>query len=319
MSLAARPAALLAWLGRHGTQAVAVSIFVGLALPQLAATFKPYLPLSVFFLLTFAFLRVEPSALRDLATRPTLVLAALAWTMAVAPALLGGLYLLAGIDRGMPELMLALVLQAAAPPITAGPAFAALMGLEAALSLAILVIATAVTPLTAPLIAEILAGEALTMSPASLGVKLFALLTGAAGLAWLIRAVAGQNRLDRHQEGIDGLNVVTLFIFAVALMESVAARLLSDPLLVLGLLLLTFAWSLAVVALTTFVFAPVGRPRAFVIGLAAGHRNLGLMIAAVGAEVPDLIWLYFALAQFPIYLLPQILKPLARRLVGPAA
>ena len=33
----------------------------------------------------------------------------------------------------------------------------------------------------------------------------------------------------------------------------------------------------------------------------------------VGA-VPELVWLYVALAQFPIYLLPHLLKPLAQRL-----
>ena len=44
---------------------------------------------------------------------------------------------------------------------------------------------------------------------------------------------------------------------------------------------------------------------------------MGLMLAAAGTAVPDLTWLYFAVAQFPIYLLPAMLKPLARR-VAPA-
>jgi len=32
--------------------------------------------------------------------------------------------------------------------------------------------------------------------------------------------------------------------------------------------------------------------------------------------VPDIAWLYFALAQLPIYLLPHLLKPLAKRLAA---
>ena len=36
--------------------------------------------------------------------------------------------------------------------------------------------------------------------------------------------------------------------------------------------------------------------------------------AVLGFAVPDVAWLYFALAQFPIYLMPHLLKPLARRL-----
>ena len=30
-------------------------------------------------------------------------------------------------------------------------------------------------------------------------------------------------------------------------------------------------------------------------------------------------WLYFAVAQFPIYLMPAMLKPLARRFAAPAS
>jgi BASS family bile acid:Na+ symporter len=57
--------------------------------------------------------------------------------------------------------------------------------------------------------------------------------------------------------------------------------------------------------------------QALALGLAAGNRNMGLMLAAAGAAVPDLTWLYFAVAQFPIYLMPAMLKPLARRVAPP--
>jgi BASS family bile acid:Na+ symporter len=45
---------------------------------------------------------------------------------------------------------------------------------------------------------------------------------------------------------------------------------------------------------------------------------MGLMLAATARDLPELVWLYFAFCQFPIYLLPQLLKPLARRVTqGP--
>ena len=43
------------------------------------------------------------------------------------------------------------------------------------------------------------------------------------------------------------------------------------------------------------------------------QRNMGLMLAATDGALPGLTWLYFALSQFPIYLAPQLLKPLAQR------
>ena len=37
------------------------------------------------------------------------------------------------------------------------------------------------------------------------------------------------------------------------------------------------------------------------------------VIAALGAATPETTFLFFALAQFPIYLMPQLIKPIAKR------
>jgi BASS family bile acid:Na+ symporter len=234
--------------------------------------------------------------------------------MLIVPALLGLGFWAFGIDGLVPALFLALVLQAAAPPITSAPAFAALMGLDAALSLAALVLCTVATPLTAPLFTHIFIGASLTLSATALGFELLLFLAGAAMLAAIIRWWFGREWVTAQNERVDGLSVIMLFVFAIAVMDGVAAHIASAPLLVIGLTALAFALSLGLVALTTLVFARAGIGRAFALGLAAGHRNMALMIAATGGALPELAWLYFGLAQFPIYLLPQLLKPLARRL-----
>ncbi len=45
------------------------------------------------------------------------------------------------------------------------------------------------------------------------------------------------------------------------------------------------------------------------------QRNTGLMLAATAGALPDLGWLYFAFTYFPLYLLPLLLQPLARRII----
>ena len=71
-----------------------------------------------------------------------------------------------------------------------------------------------------------------------------------------------------------------------------------------------------VFALATFVaFLRSGRERALALALLAGFRNLGVVMAAVGTALPDLAWFYFAMVQFPIYLIPTLLQPLYRRLL----
>jgi hypothetical protein len=135
-------------------------------------------------------------------------------------------------------------------------------------------------------------------------------------LATIIRRIAGPPAITRHKAAIDGANILFVFVFVAAVMEHVAARILAAPLLMIGLAALAFAVCFAVLGLTFLVFAGAGRERAFVLALMCSQRNMGLMLAATGGALPDLAWLYFALSQFPIYLSPQLLTPLARRLVA---
>jgi BASS family bile acid:Na+ symporter len=295
----------LAWLGRQGTRAVALSLFAGLALPWLAAAMKPAFTPSVFVLLCLAFLRVEPGALRRRFARPAIVLAAVAWMMVATPLACGPLLAALGLDRG---LLVALTFQVAAPPVVASSALAALMGLDAALALAVLAACAAATPATAAVFAALFLGGATDVSPIELGVRLFAMLGGAAGLAMLIRYAAGQPWVERQSERIDGLSVIALFVFAVAVMDGVVAQAVDNPLLLLGLIALALTTSLVLGATTALVFWRAGRTVALTLALAAGLRNLGVMVAATGGRVPELTWLYIAMAQFPVYLLPHLLK-----------
>jgi BASS family bile acid:Na+ symporter len=105
-----------------------------------------------------------------------------------------------------------------------------------------------------------------------------------------------------------------LFMFVIALMGDVGARLIAQPTLVAGLTALSFLLSFGFLAITMLVFSATGSRTALALGLMAAQRNMALMIAAVGTTVPDLTWLYFAIAQFPIYVMPAMLKPLARKI-----
>src|ERR1700712_6037872 len=82
-------AAGLAWLGRRGTNAVAVSILLGIVLPPLGTRVRPFFPETVFLLLCLAFLRVDPGALRAQFARPGLLIAATVWIMLIVPVLIG--------------------------------------------------------------------------------------------------------------------------------------------------------------------------------------------------------------------------------------
>jgi BASS family bile acid:Na+ symporter len=308
--------ATLAWLGRQGTRAIAAVVFLAIVVPPLDALLRPFVTEAIFALLCIAFVRVDTADLRAHIKKPGLVLAATAWTSLVLPSLIGVGCLLTSVNTRSPDLFLAIMLQAIASPMMAAPAFAAVMGLDATLVLTTLVASTAIMPLTAPLFAYVFVGPALTLSPLALGLKLFAILVGSVLVAFATRRFVGLPALLRYNNQINGLNILLVFIFVAAVMQDVAARFAAEPAMMIGLTAFTFALSFVVLGLTALLFARAGRERAFVLGLMASQRNMGLMLAATGGALPDLTWLYFALAQFPIYLSPLLLGSLARRLKG---
>jgi BASS family bile acid:Na+ symporter len=310
----ALPVRALAWLGAQGTRAVAALVFIGIAVPPLGLLLKPYVTEAIFLLLCISFMRVDTGALRQHLRRPGLVIAATAWTMLAIPLIIGTLSHEAGLDAQSPELFLALMLQAVASPMMAAPSLAALMGLDATLVLVTLVISTALVPFTAPLFAAMFFGGALTLSPSALGLKLAAILAGSLVVAGAIRWIAGGPAISRHRLPIDGLNIVILLVFVSAVMGNVAGNLFADPLRTIGVTVLAFAIFFLLVGVTALVFRAAGRERALALGLMVSQRNMGLMVAATDGLLPGATWLYFALSQLPIYLAPQLLKPIATRL-----
>lgn len=316
MTFARLPLAALAWLGRQGTTALAVSIFFGLAVPQLAAYVKPYLGATVFVLLLFSYLRTDPELLRPVLRAPRLVILASLWVMIAVPALLGSLYWWGGLREIAPDLYPIMILQSAIAPITSTVAFAALMGLDIGFSLVALIACCALSPLTTVAFSYLFLGAAL-FTPFELGSKLFVFFFASGLLAFIIRRAVGQQRLDEQKDVLDGLNVIAVFVFAVAAMEPVQRHVAADPLLALKLLGVIIVIACTVIGLTAVVFIRAGLDRAMVIGFLAGFRNLGAVIGALGSALPDLAWFYFALVQFPIYLFPALLKPLAKRVPKP--
>lgn len=319
MAAADLPLKGLAWLGRQGTRAIAVILFIGIAVPPIGAVLKNYVTEAVFGLLVIAFLRVNPAALRGHLRKPGLIVGVTAWTMVAVPLLTGGLCIAFGLDSRSPDLFLALMLQAVTSPMMAAPTIAALMGLDATLVLIALIATTAAVPITAPLILEFFVGPVLAVSATALGIKLFALLAGSAALAAVLRRLVGAEFLLRRKDEIDGINIIFMYFFAASLMEAMARGVIAHPLLVLGLGILGLAVTFLLLGSTYLLCIRAGRGAAFALAMMVTQRNLGLMLAATGGVLPEMVWLYFALAQFPIFLAPQLLMPLARRLgVGKA-
>jgi hypothetical protein len=315
----ALPVRALAWLGAQGTCAIAALVFIGVAAPPVGELLKPFVTEAIFLLLCISFMRVDIGALREHLRRPGIIVAATAWTTLGVPLISGLGCLATGLDARAPELYLALMLQAVASPMMAAPALAAVMGLDSTLVLITLVTSTALVPMTASLFAYVFFGAALTLSPLGLGLKLLVILAGSLLVAAAIRRSVGASAMIRHKAAIDGFNILILFVFVAAVMGNVVGGFWADPVKTIELTLLAFAVFFALVGVTALIFRSIGCERALALGLMVSQRNMGLMVAATDGLLPGTTWLYFALSQFPIYLSPQLLKPLVRKLIAQRA
>jgi bile acid:Na+ symporter, BASS family len=313
-SIIDRLLAALAFMGRYGTQGFALSILMGLALPQFAAAARPLLPVTIFLFVAMTFMRADWPPIRLVLADPVRLLLAIAWFVGAPLGMVGGLLMLVGRDMMEPGLVLGLAVLAAAPPVMSGPAVAMMLRLDPALVLAATILTTAISPLIAPPLVDLIAGASVPLDRAVLMLRLLWLIGGAIVVAGLFRWLVGYVRISQHGSSFDGFGVLMYFLFAIAAMDGVTAAALAMPAKVT--LFLGVACGLAFVGfvLAYVLLSPfMSGPERFTLGYGTAQRNMGLLIAALGPSVPPSTFLFFALAQFPIYLMPQIIKPLAKR------
>jgi BASS family bile acid:Na+ symporter len=316
MHLSTTPRRLLAWLSRHATRVLFAGVFLGLAVPPLAAAARPYLLPGVMVLLTAMLLRIDWGSMGAYLRRPVLATALVAWLLAGAPVVAWLILLPAGLPD---SLTVALVLMAAAPPILSAAAIAVLLGLDGALAIVAGLIATLLTPLTVPPMALLLLGLELDISVLAFMGRLAAIVGPAFVLAFALRKGLGDARLARYRPEIEGFVVMVMLYFGVAIMDGVTARLLAEPAIVIGWTLAAFVANPLLQLLGGLAFAWLGRRGALTVGLISGNCNMGLLLAALPPGTDFDVLLYFAVAQLPIFMLPALMLPVYRRLLAAGA
>jgi len=305
-------APFLAFLNRHARLILAGGIFAGLALPGLAALLRPLVEAAVVASLSLSLLRIDWPTVVAWGRRPLRAAAGLGWILLGAPVLTLVAVTLLGLPPG---LAVALVFAAAAPPVTAAPAFALLLGLDAALALVLLVAGTAILPLSLGAVAFWLLDLELSigLGPFLLRVALYIALPFVISEA--TRRFVPRDWLDARATDINGLIVLALVVFAIAIMDGVTARLWADPWTVAGFTAAAFVLNLVLQAIGAAAFFWLGWRGALTMGLASGYRNMAIMLVlTAGMAGPDM-WLYVAIAQFPIFVMPMLTNPIYRRLL----
>lgn len=308
----------LAWLGVRARSALIVGILLCFVVPDLSSLLRPALPFLVPMVLGLAMARIDLAATLRRALRPRRLALLVAICLALMP-LCGAFYLgfaqLVGLD---PALSSALVYLAAAPPIASAGALCFILGFNAALAVELTLAASLLTPLLGPAtVALFLPGAAAVAAP-DLALRLGLMIAGAGVVAVAIRRGAGPARLARNAGAMDGFGVIALVVFVIPLFDGVPAMILDAP----GRAATVLA--LAVVAntgITLAVRAALLRGAGLeaadsgAAGLVAGNRTIAIYLAALPPD--PAFTLFVALYQVPMLLTPAILQALGIRKSAP--
>ena len=302
----------LAFIGRHATKFMAAGVLVGFAAPPLAALAKPLLAPALVIPLALALVRLDWSAMAGFRRRPGLVAVLVLFVLGASPIVVWALTT-AALALGFPaKLREALILMAASSPIVSSIAIALFVGLDAALAAVVVVVSTALVPLTLPPLALALLNLELAISLPAFMLRLAALVGGAFLLAGVVRRVVPKATLASWRDPIDGLAVLNLFVFALAIMDGVAAFSFERPRYALLAVAMAFLFNLLLQGLGWLAFRTLGAVTALTAALMAGNCNMGIVLVALSGHVEGEVTAFFALAQVPMYTLPVLLEPLYR-------
>ena len=302
---------MLRLAARYGRWCLVLGLVAGLTLPRAAEALRPYLPEMIAALLFLAAFRIGPSAvlgsfrssLRDLKTVVLFQILAPLSVLAVANAS-GSIHTIAA---------LAAILVFSAPSVTGSANFAILMDVKADAALRLLMIGTALFPITVlPILFLVPTLDASSVLTAAL--RLVAVILGAGGAAFLFRSGRWATLTRGQEESLDGASAILLAIVVVALMSAVAPVLRSSP--SLFAFWLFFACTLNFLAqLFVWVLLSKGADRSdrAAISIVAGNRNIALFLIALPAEITTDLLIFIGCYQIPMYLTPLIFRKVYAR------
>ncbi len=294
---------------RHGPYVLICGLAAGLLLPVLAEPMRDLLPPLVVLLLFVNVLRMDPKAiLGSLSDLHKVALTVVGFQL-VTPMILFALGYVCGWI-GTPVL-LSLLIMAAAPSISGSPNMCLMMGHAPEHAMRLMVVGTALLPLTALPIFLLMPQLGDIQSVLWAGLRLLLTILCATGAAIFVRRTVLRRPSQFMLLNLEGMGTLTLAVFVIGLMPSVSATALEDP--ALAAFWIAFACLAnfgAQIVMFRFIQGRLPAARATTVSLIAGNRNIAIFFVALPTEVTAPIMAFIGAYQIPMYLTPTILRRL---------
>lgn len=310
-------------IARHAQWVLVAGLVGGIAFPAAAGVLRPHIPEMVAVILFISALRMDVSALRVTRRQALGDIAVVLALQLVTPLIVFAILTTLPVPEVWRDILTVVY---AGASISGAPAFAMLMGLDGARAMRLLIIGTTLMPLTSFPVLSLLPNVATETSLWVVSLKLLGLI-GFSGLAALLLKHPVIKALGKQAPLIlNGMNTLALAIFVLALMDAIQPVLLTDPMRVLFVLIISCFANLGAqilhAAIITLRARALGRfPTASELtpAIPSGNRNLALFLAALPVSVTAPWLLFIGCFQVPMYLTPLVMRPLLRWLQGNAA
>jgi BASS family bile acid:Na+ symporter len=286
-----------------------LGVVIGVLFPALSNLSRPLAEPLVLVMFSLSIYRLDPTAIRARLRRPTTIAVGIAWLLLVIPFGVFWLGNLAGLPHG---LLIVLTAWSACPPLVSLPGLALLLGLDGAVALLVMIGATVLLPLSLPVVLSLLVGDGFGSDATTVAQRLLVIVVICCLAGQGIRRLVGHQRATATAASADGVLVVLMLLFAITIMGGLHQSIERAPGEILVFVVSAFLASAGLQFLAAGVFHRLARPSAAAIALASGNRNFALLLPAVGDNLSADMWLFLAIVQFPIYILPALSKPLYR-------
>ncbi|MFA3917256.1 hypothetical protein [Ruegeria hyattellae] len=298
----------LIFIARYGKFALICGLLAGLLLPDVAQVLRWWIPELVSLLLLLTAFRIGlVDTLANLAELRRTVLAVLILQLALPVGVL-----LIVILLGLPasSLVLALVLVMAAPSVTGSANFAILLNGDPAPALRLLILGTALLPLTCIPVFALLPGFGDIGDVLAAAMRLLVVILAAAALGFALRHWRAPDLSERGRKATDGLTMIVLAVVVIGLMSAVRPAFENDPVELAFWVVVAFALNFGLQVAAFFTLRGRGSPAATPLAIVAGNRNFALFFVALSPEATDPLLIFLGCYQFPMYLTPALLRRL---------
>lgn len=298
----------LHWCADNGRLLLVAGLITGMAAEPMATMLKTYIPEMAVGLLFLAAFRVGPKAAMGASVDFRRAVLFVGIFQVLTPVILFTIFKIVGLVGILPS---AIALLSAGASVSASPHLSVMVGHQPAPALRLLVIGTALLPLTIIPVLWLMPqiGDASGVLAAS--IRLFLVIAVSAVIAFCLRYFFFNDATQSTIKAVDGLSGILLYLIVVGLMAAVGSAIWNDLPLFFSALAAAFAINFG---LQLLFFTLLKNDRfnfdRVPFSIVAGNRNMALFLTALPVAVTDPMLLFIGCYQIPMYLTPVLLGKL---------